>query len=83
MRRLLAIIALFPAAACGREPLAPPAAAPIRGLIIVDGKERRGASRSDLDTLDIEMVEVIKGPASASLYGEPMRCGPIVVKTKR
>ena len=46
-------------------------------LIIVDGV----VVRSDINPADIEQVEVIKGPATATLYGE-MRCPPIIIHTR-
>ena len=50
-------------------------------LIIVDGKLLlRGASLGQLGMNDIERVEVIKGVAATTLYGEP--CRAIVINLK-
>ncbi len=55
-------------------------------LIIVDGviqTQSFGGSSADLESLDIESVEVVKGAAAASLYGSRASAGVISIKTKR
>lgn len=55
-------------------------------LIVVDGvilSSTFGASSADLESLDIESVEVIKGAAAASLYGSRASAGVISIRTKR
>jgi TonB-dependent SusC/RagA subfamily outer membrane receptor len=51
-------------------------------LYIVDGVIL-GSSMVDLDALDIETIEVVKGAAAASLYGSRAANGVIQVRTKR
>ncbi len=51
-------------------------------LYIVDGVILSG-SMVDLDALDIETVEVVKGAAAASLYGSRAANGVIQIRTKR
>ncbi|MEJ2204456.1 MAG: TonB-dependent receptor [Gemmatimonadota bacterium] len=51
-------------------------------LYIVDGVIL-GASLVDLDALDIQSVEVVKGAAAASLYGSRAANGVIQIRTKR
>ncbi|MCP4727437.1 MAG: TonB-dependent receptor plug domain-containing protein, partial [bacterium] len=51
-------------------------------LIIVDGVIL-GASMRDLDALDIESIEMVKGAAAASLYGSRAANGVIQITTKR
>ena len=58
-------------------------ASDLRPLIVVDGVIMSpGTEPSDLDALDIDSVEVIKGEAARSLYGERARHGVIRIKTK-
>ena len=55
-------------------------------LIVVDGvilSQSFDASTSDLESLDIESVEVVKGAAAASLYGSRASAGVIQIRTKR
>jgi TonB-linked SusC/RagA family outer membrane protein len=57
-------------------------------LIVVDGivlaqSEIENGSTADLEALDIESVEVIKGAAAASLYGSRAASGVIQIRTKR
>lgn len=52
-------------------------------LFIVDGVVVGDRSALDIDTLDIERVEVIKGEAARALYGERGRGGVIRITTKR
>nr|NIO32127.1 SusC/RagA family TonB-linked outer membrane protein [Gemmatimonadota bacterium] len=51
-------------------------------LIVVDGVIL-GASIADLDALDIENVEIVKGAAAASLYGSRAANGVIQITTNR
>jgi TonB-linked SusC/RagA family outer membrane protein len=51
-------------------------------LYIVDGVIL-GSSMVDLDALDIQSVEVVKGAAAASLYGSRAGNGVIQIRTKR
>jgi len=55
-------------------------------LIVVDGvilASTFGRSSADLDGLDIESVEVVKGAAAASLYGSRASNGVIQIRTRR
>lgn len=55
-------------------------------LIVVDGviqSQAFGASSSDLESMDIESIEVVKGAAAASLYGSRASSGVIQIRTKR
>jgi TonB-linked SusC/RagA family outer membrane protein len=55
-------------------------------LIVVDGvilARDLGNTTSDLETLDIESFEVIKGAAAASLYGSRAAAGVISITTNR
>jgi TonB-linked SusC/RagA family outer membrane protein len=51
-------------------------------LLVVDGVIL-GASIADLDALDIENVEIVKGAAAASLYGSRAANGVIQITTNR
>jgi TonB-linked SusC/RagA family outer membrane protein len=51
-------------------------------LYIVDGVIL-GSSLVDLDGLDIESIEVVKGAAAASLYGSRAANGVVHIRTKR
>jgi TonB-linked SusC/RagA family outer membrane protein len=51
-------------------------------LFIVDGVIL-GASIADIDALDIEDVEIIKGAAAASMYGSRAAAGVINIRTRR
>ncbi|HEU0012248.1 MAG TPA: SusC/RagA family TonB-linked outer membrane protein [Longimicrobium sp.] len=51
-------------------------------LYIVDGVIL-GSSMVDLDALDIENIEVVKGAAAASLYGSRAAAGVVQITTKR
>src|SRR5690606_2308489 len=58
----------------------------ISPLIVVDGviqSDAFGASSADLDALDIESIEVVKGAAAASLYGSRAQAGVIQIRTRR
>ncbi|HXF24161.1 MAG TPA: SusC/RagA family TonB-linked outer membrane protein [Gemmatimonadaceae bacterium] len=55
-------------------------------LIVVDGvilSQAFDGSTADLESLDIESVEVVKGAAAASLYGSRASSGVIQIRTKR
>ena len=55
-------------------------------LVVVDGVIQTtafGASSADLQSLDIESIEVVKGAAAASLYGSRAQSGVIQIRTKR
>ena len=55
-------------------------------LIVVDGVIQSaafGASSADLESLDIQSVEVVKGAAAASLYGSRAQSGVIQIRTRR
>ena len=51
-------------------------------LYIVDGVVL-GSSQVDIDALDIENIEIVKGAAASSLYGSRAQNGVINVTTKR
>ncbi len=51
-------------------------------LIIVDGLLTREGI-ADLNVLDIDRVEVVKGPAGASLYGSDAAAGVVQIFTRR
>ena len=52
-------------------------------MIIVDGVILDGSSQIDIDALDIESIEVVKGAAAAALYGSRAANGVINIRTKR
>lgn len=55
-------------------------------LIVVDGvilASTFGRSTTDLSSLDIESIEVVKGAAAASLYGSRAANGVIQIRTRR
>ena len=55
-------------------------------LIVVDGviqTQSFAGSSADLESMDIESVEVVKGAAAASLYGSRASSGVIQIRTKR
>ena len=55
-------------------------------LIVVDGvilASTFSRSSADLESLDIESIEVVKGAAAASLYGSRAANGVIQIRTKR
>jgi TonB-linked SusC/RagA family outer membrane protein len=55
-------------------------------LIVVDGvilSQSFDASTADLESMDIESVEIVKGAAAASLYGSRASSGVIQIRTKR
>ena len=51
-------------------------------LYVVDGVIL-GANQVDIDALDIESIEVVKGAAAASIWGSRAQNGIISIKTKR
>jgi TonB-dependent SusC/RagA subfamily outer membrane receptor len=55
-------------------------------LLVVDGvilTDAFGGSSADLQSMDIESVEVVKGAAAASLYGARAASGVINIRTRR
>lgn len=55
-------------------------------LVVVDGvilSQSFSGSTADLEALDIESVEVVKGAAAASLYGSRAANGVIQIRTRR
>ena len=55
-------------------------------LIVVDGvvlSQSFAGATADLQSLDIESVEVVKGAAAASLYGSRAAAGVIQIRTRR
>ena len=55
-------------------------------LIIVDGvvqSQAFGGSSADLESLDIESIEIVKGAAASSLYGARAATGVIQIRTRR
>jgi TonB-linked SusC/RagA family outer membrane protein len=55
-------------------------------LIVVDGviqSSSFNASSADLESMNIESVEIVKGAAAASLYGSRAQAGVIQIRTKR
>ncbi len=55
-------------------------------LFVVDGiflNQGQSVTTQDIESLDIESIEVIKGAAAASLYGSRAAAGVIAITTKR
>ncbi|HDL17795.1 MAG TPA: SusC/RagA family TonB-linked outer membrane protein, partial [Bacteroidetes bacterium] len=52
-------------------------------LIVVDGIILDASSEVDIDALDVETIEVVKGAAAAALWGSRASAGVINIKTKR
>lgn len=55
-------------------------------LFVVDGvflNQSQSITTQDIEALDIESIEVIKGAAAASLYGSRAAAGVIAITTKR
>jgi TonB-linked SusC/RagA family outer membrane protein len=55
-------------------------------LVVVDGVIQStafGAASADLEAMDIESIEVVKGAAAASLYGSRAQSGVVQIRTKR
>ena len=55
-------------------------------LIVVDGviqSQAFGGASADLESMDIESIEVVKGAAAASLYGSRASSGVIQIRTRR
>jgi TonB-linked SusC/RagA family outer membrane protein len=55
----------------------------VDGVILAQSANILNGSTADLEALDIESVEVIKGAAAASLYGSRAASGVIQIRTKR
>ena len=55
-------------------------------LVVVDGviqSSSFNASSADLEALNIESIEIVKGAAAASLYGSRAQAGVIQIRTRR
>jgi TonB-linked SusC/RagA family outer membrane protein len=53
-------------------------------LIVIDGViQSENGGLADLNGLDIEHVEIVKGAAAASLYGARAQAGVVMISTKR
>ncbi len=53
-------------------------------LIVIDGViQSESATLADINTLDIDHIEIAKGAAAASLYGSRAQSGVIQITTKR
>ncbi|MBA3890216.1 MAG: SusC/RagA family TonB-linked outer membrane protein [Gemmatimonadaceae bacterium] len=55
-------------------------------LVVVDGvvqTDAFGGASADLQSLDIESVEIVKGAAAASLYGSRAAAGVVQIRTRR
>lgn len=55
-------------------------------LFVVDGvflNQAQNTTTQDIESMDIESIEVIKGAAAASLYGSRAAAGVIAITTKR
>lgn len=55
-------------------------------LVVVDGviqSQAFGGASSDIESMDIESIEVVKGAAAASLYGSRASAGVIQIRTRR
>ena len=53
-------------------------------LIVIDGViQSENASLADVNALDIDHIEIVKGAAAASLYGSRAQNGVIAITTKR
>jgi TonB-linked SusC/RagA family outer membrane protein len=55
-------------------------------LIVVDGvilAQTFGRSTTDLSSMDIESIEVVKGAAAASMYGSRAASGVVQIRTRR
>jgi TonB-linked SusC/RagA family outer membrane protein len=55
-------------------------------LIVVDGviqSQSFDAATADLEAMDIESIEVVKGAAAASLYGSRAAAGVLQIRTRR
>jgi TonB-linked SusC/RagA family outer membrane protein len=60
--------------------------APPSPLFVVDGvflNQGQSVTTQDIESMDIESIEVIKGAAAASLYGARAAAGVIAITTKR
>lgn len=55
-------------------------------LFVIDGvflNETQSVTTQDMEAMDVESIEVIKGAAAASLYGSRAAAGVIAITTKR
>ena len=55
-------------------------------LVVVDGVIQStafGASSAEIESMDIESIEVVKGAAAASLYGSRASSGVLQIRTRR
>jgi TonB-dependent SusC/RagA subfamily outer membrane receptor len=52
-------------------------------MLIIDGQVSNYTLLEDLNGIDIESVEVIKGAAAMKFYGADARNGVIIITTKR
>ena len=55
-------------------------------LVVVDGVIQStafGASSAEIESMDIESIEVVKGAAAASLYGSRASAGVLQIRTRR
>jgi TonB-linked SusC/RagA family outer membrane protein len=53
-------------------------------LIVIDGViQSQSASLSDINALDVDHIEIVKGAAAASLYGSRAQAGVVQVTTRR
>ncbi|MEP6835424.1 MAG: carboxypeptidase regulatory-like domain-containing protein [Gemmatimonas sp.] len=69
-----------------RTPITPTDTASVPPLLVVDGvlmSQTYPMSAQDIEGLDVEHIEIMKGVAAASLYGFRGMNGVIVVTTKR
>jgi TonB-linked SusC/RagA family outer membrane protein len=78
--RLRGATALTTASACSSQPC--PSTSTPGPLIIVDGTITR-QGLADINSEDIERVEVVKGAAASSLYGSDAANGVVQIFTKR
>jgi TonB-dependent SusC/RagA subfamily outer membrane receptor len=81
MKKVLLSVAILLSSACVSERFTAPLT-PGAPLVIVDGKEMPDATTQRLNALNIESVEVIKGPVAQSKYGAHAQNGVILVKTR-
>lgn len=52
-------------------------------LMIIDGKETKNKSLEDMDTENIESIEVLKGDGAIKEYGDKAKDGVIIITTKK
>ena len=83
MKRLLITATTILLVGCSHDAVSPQQApSPRSPLVVVDGREIPIASLDELDRLAVERVEVVKGAAAVTRYGERGRHGVILVTTK-